>query len=83
MLVFVELVKSVQFQAKKLPEGRPIADDRKIRRAQICRVHNAQNEAEGGVSGGQVTHRDPHREDLGPSVHLPHDEWRLVSSLRS
>ena len=44
---------------------------------------NAQNEAEGGVSGGQLTHRGPHGEDLGPGVHLPHGEQRLVSTLRS
>lgn len=44
---------------------------------------NAQNEAEGGVSGGQLTPRDPHGEDLGPGVRLPRDERRLVSSLRS
>lgn len=43
---------------------------------------NAQNEAEGGAGGGQLTHRILTGRTPGPGAHLPHDE-RLVSSLRS
>lgn len=54
-LSFVELVKSVQFQAKKLPEGRRITDDRKIREStESAGRTNAQNEgqkAKGSAEG--------------------------------